>query len=60
MVDAALKYDIGNIDPVFDGALATLNVTNLFDEDYYASCTSDIYCQYGNGTQILVGLQYRW
>ena len=60
VVDAALKYDIGNIDPVFDGALATLNVTNLFDEDYYASCTSDIYCQYGNGTQILVGLQYRW
>ncbi|MEW5421587.1 TonB-dependent siderophore receptor [Amorphus sp. 3PC139-8] len=60
VVDAALKYDFGNINPTFEGARATFKVTNLLDEEYYGSCSSNYYCQFGNGTQFLVGLQYEW
>lgn len=60
LVDAALRYDLGKLSPVLDGAQATLNATNLFNKNYYASCSSNFYCQYGSGAQVLAGLRYRW
>lgn len=60
LVDAALRYDLGKLSPSLNGAEATLNATNLFDKDYYASCSSNFFCQYGNGAQVLGGLRYRW
>lgn len=60
LVDAALRYDFGTRTPALKGLEATLNVTNLFDKDYYSSCSSNIYCQFGNGRQVLAGLRYRW
>lgn len=60
LVDAALSYDLEKASPTLAGMEATLNVTNLFDKDYYASCTSNFYCQYGNGAEVLLGLRYRW
>lgn len=60
VVDAALRYDFGARSPSLKGLEGTLNVNNLFDKTYYASCSSDIYCQFGNGRQVLAGLQYRW
>lgn len=60
LVDAALRYDFGARNPNLKGLEGTLNVTNLFDKDYYSSCSSDIYCQYGNGRQVLAGLRYKW
>lgn len=60
LVDTALRYDFGVKTPSLKGLEGTLNVTNLFDKDYYSSCTSDYYCQFGNGRQILAGLNYKW
>lgn len=60
LVDAALRYDFGVVSPRLAGLEGTLDVTNLLDRDYYASCSSDIYCQFGNGRQVLAGLRYRW
>jgi len=60
LADAALSYALGGISPALDGAEATLNVTNLFDKEYYSSCSSSHYCQYGNGAQFLLGLRYKW
>lgn len=60
LVDMALHYDMENMNPSLQGLEATLNVTNLFDKEYYASCSSNFYCQYGNGMQALAGLRYRW
>ncbi len=60
LVDAALRYDLGKINPAVEGAELTLNATNLLDKDYYSSCSSNFYCQYGNGAQVLAGLRYRW
>ncbi|MCQ4158652.1 TonB-dependent siderophore receptor [Roseomonas sp. GC11] len=60
LVDLAARYDLAKISPALAGAQATLNVTNLFDREYYASCSSTYYCQYGNGARVLGGLRYRW
>lgn len=60
LVDAALRYDFGVKTPSLKGLEGTLNVTNLFDKDYYSSCSSNFYCQFGNGRQVLAGLNYKW
>ncbi|PRX08800.1 UNVERIFIED_ORG: iron complex outermembrane receptor protein [Martelella mediterranea] len=60
LVDAALRYDFGARNEKLKGLEATFNVTNLFDEDYYASCSTGFYCQYGDGRQFLAGLNYKW
>jgi iron complex outermembrane receptor protein len=60
LVDAAVRYDLGQVSPRLAGAEGTVNVTNLFDRDYYASCSSGYFCQYGNGAQVVAGLRYTW
>lgn len=60
VVDAALSYDLGALNPAAAGALLTLNVTNLLNKEYYASCSSGFYCQFGNERQVIAGLRYRW
>ena len=60
LLDAALRYDFGAKNPKLNGLQATLNVTNLLDKDYYSSCSSGYYCQYGNGRTVLAGLRYKW
>ncbi len=60
LLDAALRYDLGVKNPSLKGLQATLNVTNLLDTEYYSSCSSEYYCQYGNGRTVLAGLRYKW
>lgn len=60
LLDAALRYDFGARTPELKGLEATLNVTNLLDTEYYSSCSSNFYCQFGNGRQVLAGLKYKW
>lgn len=60
LFDAALRYDFGARNPSLKGLQATLNVTNLLDKEYYSSCSSEYYCQYGNGRTVLAGLRYKW
>lgn len=60
VVDAAVRYDLANLVRAWKGAEVTLNVTNLFDKSYYTSCSSNFYCQFGNGRLVLAGLRYRW
>ena len=59
LVDAAVRYDLEKLSPSLSGAEVTLNATNLFDEEYYSSCSFNFFCQYGNGAQVLLGLRYR-
>lgn len=60
LFDAALRYDFGAKNPNLNGLQATLNVTNLLDKEYYSSCSSEYYCQYGNGRTVVAGLRYKW
>ncbi|WAC27686.1 TonB-dependent siderophore receptor [Ancylobacter sp. SL191] len=60
LVDAALSYDLSVLNKSLKGFKATLNVTNLLDTEYYSSCSSSYYCQFGNGRLVLAGLRYTW
>ncbi|NLR99814.1 TonB-dependent siderophore receptor [Rhizobium sp. P38BS-XIX] len=60
LLDAAMKYDFGAKNPKLKGLEATLNVTNLLDKEYYSSCSSNYFCQYGNGRTVIAGLKYKW
>ena len=59
LVDAAVRYDLEKLSPLLSGTEITVNATNLLDEEYYSSCSSGFFCQYGNGLQVLLGLRYR-
>nr|WP_242698808.1 TonB-dependent siderophore receptor [Alteromonas sp. 5E99-2] len=58
--DLALRYNLKEINPSWDGIDLTFNVSNLFNKEYYTSCSFDIYCQFGNLRQTLVGINYEW
>lgn len=50
--DAAVSYDVS---PQWR---AQVNVTNVFDKEYVASC--DYWCYYGESRGVLGNLSYRW
>jgi len=60
LVDLGLQYDLGKQFVPLRGYTATLNVTNLLDKTYIASCLSLTTCEYGAGRLVLAGLKYRW
>lgn len=60
LVDAAVSYDLGKFDRYLTGSELTLNVWNLADKEYYSSCSSDYYCEYGDRRTFLAGIRHRW
>lgn len=60
LADLGLRYELGGLQAALAGAQLTLNVSNLFDKEYYTSCSYNIYCQFGNRRQVLGGLRYAW
>lgn len=51
LFDAAVRYERGDFE-------AALNVNNLADNDYIATCSFG--CFYGEGRQVLGSLTYKW
>ena len=60
LVDAAIDYDLGRASPALKGMNVALNVSNLFDKDYLASCFSTSFCYYGYQRSVRASLRYRW
>lgn len=63
LVDAAIHYELVNLDPRFKGAKLSVNATNLFDTTYVSQCTVQAFdnaCVYGLRRQVLATLRYRW
>lgn len=60
LFDAALSYDFGKRNPELNGLSANLNVTNLFDKSYVASCFFTLACNMGEGRTVLGTLKYKW
>src|SRR5215467_14199104 len=56
LIDAALHYELENLDPRLKGAKFSINATNLFDRIYVSQCTVqqfDNACVYGLRRQVL-------
>lgn len=60
LIDAVLRYDLGQLSSSMEGWQASLNASNLFDRHYIASCTGQSYCYWGAGRMILAGIKYQW
>lgn len=61
LVDAMIGYDLGTLSNSFAGMDFTINVKNVFDKTYVASCYyGETWCAYGYERTITAGLRYRW
>ncbi|WP_454697054.1 TonB-dependent siderophore receptor [Achromobacter aegrifaciens] len=60
LFDLMLDYDLGRASPSLKGMQVALNVQNLFDKEYIASCSGESWCWYGYQRSIKASLRYRW
>lgn len=61
LVDASLSYDLAYARPDLKGWKAQVNVKNLTDRYYVASCLTGLaYCGLGTGRTVLGSLKYSW
>ncbi|MGB6103004.1 MAG: TonB-dependent siderophore receptor [Pusillimonas sp.] len=60
LLDAALRYDLGRLNPRLKDASLMLNATNLTNKTYVRICGGRFACQYGNQRSIMATLAYRW
>lgn len=59
LVDAALSYDFGKLDPRLNGVMLNVNASNLFGKEYVANCQYGV-CYYGLGRTVTAKMTYRW
>jgi len=57
-LDAALRYDLENLNPNLKGMRVQVNATNLLDEENQV-CTSG-WCYFDEGRKVIASLRYRW
>jgi len=60
LFDAVLRYDLGGLGPMLDGASLAVNATNLFDKRHVTECQNINTCYYGTGRTVYATLKYRW
>lgn len=61
LIDASVSYDLAYARPDWKGWKAQVNVTNLTDHFYVASCLTGLpYCGLGNARTVLGTLKYSW
>ncbi|WP_313624278.1 TonB-dependent siderophore receptor [Achromobacter sp.] len=60
LVDAALTYDFGQMQPAMRGLTLALNASNLFDRTYVGTCVTATACTYGAGRLVLATMKYAW
>ncbi|MBN9053862.1 MAG: TonB-dependent receptor, partial [Rhizobiales bacterium] len=60
LFDAMASYDFGARNPDLKGLSLQVNVKNIADERYVASCASAYACFYGEGRSIVATLKKQW
>ncbi|MDX7988480.1 TonB-dependent siderophore receptor [Xenorhabdus sp. 12] len=60
LYDLMAKYDLGEATSQLKGASVKLNVSNLTDKHYVASCSRDFSCFFGSGRSIAATVEYNW
>ena len=58
LVDLALSYDFGRRNPRLEGLTAQLNVRNVADKFYTASCASTYACFVGTGRTVTASMDF--
>ncbi|MBK1699106.1 TonB-dependent siderophore receptor [Rhodovibrio salinarum] len=60
LFDAGVRYDLGALSNDFAGLQVSLDVNNVLDEKYVATCLSATGCYYGVGRTVYATLKYNW
>ncbi|TYP06300.1 iron complex outermembrane receptor protein [Xenorhabdus doucetiae] len=60
LYDLMAKYDLGEASSQLKGASVQLNVNNLTNKRYVASCSNVEACFYGSGRSIVATVEYSW
>lgn len=60
LFDAMASYDFGVKDPDLKGLSLQVNVKNVGDERYVASCANAYACFYGEGRSVVATLKKQW
>jgi iron complex outermembrane receptor protein len=60
LFDAGARYDLGGLTETLKGLELSLDVNNLTDEKYVATCLSATGCYWGVGRTIYTTLKYSW
>lgn len=60
LVDLALGYDLGRLTPAAEGVRAQLNVQNLANREYVASCASAYACFVGSERTVTASVSYKF
>jgi len=60
LYDAAIRYNLGALGPKMDAIEVSLNVQNIADTEFVASCTATTQCYFGNRRLFLAGLHFKW
>lgn len=60
LYDLALRWDLGRIQPALKGVRLALNVANLTNKNYVATCLASTGCYYGEGRSVYVTAGYSW
>ncbi|MCO7260508.1 TonB-dependent siderophore receptor [Dickeya zeae] len=60
LYDAMARYELGSLSSQLKGTTVQLNVNNLTDKRYVASCGGDTACFYGSGRTVVATVSYSW
>ena len=60
LFDAMVSYDFGAASPEMKGLSLQVNVKNIGDERYVASCANAYACFYGEGRSVMATLKKQW
>ncbi|BFO09840.1 hypothetical protein GGER_23500 [Serratia rubidaea] len=60
LYDLMAKYELEQASPALRGATLQLNVNNVADKHYVASCGNTSACFYGSGRSVIASLAYSW
>ena len=60
LVDMMVGYDLGQLTSELTGASLAVNINNLTNKQYVASCTSAMYCFVGQDRTVTATVNYRW
>ncbi|UMM63904.1 TonB-dependent siderophore receptor [Aristophania vespae] len=58
--DTFLRYDFGKAYKAYHGLTLSLNVRNIANKRFVATCTAVAACYYGQGRSMTGRLEYRW
>ncbi|CEF56021.1 TonB-dependent siderophore receptor [Acetobacter ghanensis] len=60
LFDMFLRYDVGEAHPRYNGLSFSVNMRNIANKRFVATCTALAACYYGQGRSLTMRLEYKW